>query len=373
MKNSRFLAVGPSLTKANGGPYKTVLQFLECRPGRVLSLGNETHDAPVQRVPVRKSKIGTQYSIPTKEGRELLGHAVASADILQCHMLFRYHVGYLSSVSKRENIPLWVVPHGCLDPYVFTYRRIRKLLWMHLIGKTALKQASKIICSTKEELRKASPWLRDCDAVVIPWYVDPPENVPSMHERAGLRVRFFGGSQGRFLLFLGRLHEMKRPIEAARLFLRASASAGAKLVFVGSGSDSISKELQRLSSESAGKILFLGGIWGKDRDAVLNACDGYWSYSHRENFNHAAVECMAAGLPTILSPGNDIISEIGSEMPAWLLPAKGEDATARSLRLWESCEEVNLRKFGLELQELVIRRLSKRLFVERLENLLGKR
>jgi len=61
---------------------------------------------------------------------------------------------------------------------------------------------------------------------------------------------------------------------------------------------------------------------------LLSAMDGFVSLSIRENFNHAAAEAMSAGLPVLLSQGNDLGPEIGARNCGWVLQEDGPSAWA---------------------------------------------
>jgi glycosyltransferase involved in cell wall biosynthesis len=63
----------------------------------------------------------------------------------------------------------------------------------------------------------------------------------------------------------------------------------------------------------------VGGQFGTDRLRFIDACDAYISLSHRENFNFTATECLASGLPLILSVGNDIGEDLRPVGCGWML------------------------------------------------------
>ena len=63
----------------------------------------------------------------------------------------------------------------------------------------------------------------------------------------------------------------------------------------------------------------IGPVYGDSKYHYLFASDAYVSLSQRENFNHTAAESLSAGLPVILSPGNDLAGEIRDEGCSWSL------------------------------------------------------
>src|SRR6185437_6428229 len=103
-----------------GGSAESVRQFAAALGGPTISftstalLDGAVHGPGVVHVPV--SGPGAVYSWP---GRAPLAEAerhLRDADFVFCHKLFRYHGDWV----RRLGIPYCVVPHGALDPWVFT-------------------------------------------------------------------------------------------------------------------------------------------------------------------------------------------------------------------------------------------------------------
>ena len=88
-------------------------------------------------------------------------------DVIVCHMLFRYHNDW----ATRLGIPYFVVPHGSLDPYVFSYRRLQKELWMLACG-TRFFRAEGVIFATQRESQKVFRGIGSDKAHVINWPVE---------------------------------------------------------------------------------------------------------------------------------------------------------------------------------------------------------
>ena len=78
----------------------------------------------------------------------------------------------------------------------------------------------------------------------------------------------------------------------------------------------------------ADRVHVVGPKYGNERLPYLDACDVYISLSHRENFNFTAMECLASGIPVILSAGNDIAGDIAGVGCGWMMPVGGRAADA---------------------------------------------
>jgi glycosyltransferase involved in cell wall biosynthesis len=363
------LFVGIDLVPSKGGPFKSVGYFQRALGGRALSFTHPDDRAeasavrpPVSEtsssVPTRSSLPATRYfhppssspythiwSVGGRLGRMFLyakpgeiaraDACLPGADLLSCHILYRHSAHWVASRARREGVPYWIVPHGCLDPYVFTYRAGIKKAWMRLFGRRILRDARHVIFSTRRELEKAACWLPEghANARVVPWPVEPPDMAGAAEARARLRARHGVGDGETVFLYLGRLHEMKRPRETLAAFAHARL-AGARLWIAGPDGEVTAKTLEAEARALgvAERVSCLGGVFGAEKTALLAGADAYVSLSARENFNHAAAESLAAGLPVILSPGNDLGPELDGVEAADLLSTDALDEAAEAFR-----------------------------------------
>jgi glycosyltransferase involved in cell wall biosynthesis len=368
-KERRAILVGPSLTKPNGGPFKSVLQFKHAIEGAILSLGGGEPEHGILGVPLLKGPLGALYSVPTRAGLEQMQRETANASIIQVHMLFRYHVRWAQRRSKQLNVPYFIVPHGGLDPYVFTYRRIQKLLWMKFVGRNALESAAGVIYSTKRERDKAIVWAPNQRDHIVYWPCDLGGNFQRDEMRRNLRRRLGISEKSRVLLTLGRVHPMKRPVDSVKLFCDATKEA--HLVFVGGG-DERSMEQLRLCAENCHpkRVHVLGPIFGAEKEEIIAGADGYWSYSLRENFNHSAVECLSNGLPLVLSSGNDLGYELRDAKCGWMDLATVPE-TAAALRSWENRSLDEILALGAAGSDWVRRELTMDRFNHQVRRIFG--
>src|SRR4029077_5907902 len=130
--------------------------------------------------------------------------------LILIHGLFRSHVSWAAGIAKQRGIPYWIVPHGALDPYVFTYRAAQKRVWMSLVGGPVLRHADRVIVATERERVKAQPYLQGCRVETVYWPVQVRPHDSTSSARARVRERLGIPETDRALLFLGRLDPMKR-------------------------------------------------------------------------------------------------------------------------------------------------------------------
>jgi glycosyltransferase involved in cell wall biosynthesis len=294
----------------------------------------------------RSGFLGRRFLLISAADRREFGGMVEAASHVQCHTLYRYHAHLIWNECRRAQKAYWVIPHGCLDPYVFSYRRLQKMVWMKLFGRRFLRDARHVIFASKRELRKSQPWLARDNARVIHWPVDITVDSRNSGDRQQLRVRLGLPGDARILLWLGRLHEMKRPLESARLFADANLR-NCHLVFVGNDEMGLGSNLREIvAGASLRNVHWIGPLYGEKRDEAMRGCDGYWSFSVRENFNHAAAEALATGLPVILTPGNDLCEDLEGAGVGWLVNSDSGNAAMQALRDWAEASDETLGDMG---------------------------
>jgi glycosyltransferase involved in cell wall biosynthesis len=205
---------------------------------------------------------------------------IALSEMVSCHSFWRWHNVWLARVAKRHRLPYWFVPHGGLDPYVFSSGRLAKRMF----------------------IEAAKPFFDNAD-----FHRCDPAARTAVRRGLGIPEEAF------CLLSFGRLDPMKRPLET----IDAVAEVGlpdVHLIVMGNESGVSIVECEQRADKRGlrGRVHVVGAKYGADKTAHLDAADAYISLSHRENFNFTAAECLAAGLPVILSPGNDLAGELAA-------------------------------------------------------------
>jgi glycosyltransferase involved in cell wall biosynthesis len=323
-----------------GGIHRSVNEFAVALDGSILSFDDGAADRswlreprPVLRVASRPRPFNRACHWVTPSMAAEAAEAVAGADLLMVHSLFRGHAPWAARWCRAHGRPYLSVLEGCLDPWGLRKNGFAKRAWLRLYGQRFFGDAGRIVAATGRERDKALAWVPADRSVVIHWPVPLPPPSGREAARATFREAHRIPEEARTLLFVGRLHPMKRPAPMIEAFLRAGVPT-CHLVVVGMEEGVTMAGLRALvPREAATRIHVVGPLAGDALAAAYHAADGFISLSHRENFGYAFAEAMAHGLPVIVSPGHDLAHDVGRDertgFPCgWLLPADSAAATA---------------------------------------------
>ncbi len=306
----------------------------------------------------------------TRQAERLLGEA----DLLVVHSLFRAHVAWARRWARDRGAPYWIVPHGCLDPWGLRRRAAMKRLWLSLSGSRCLADADHVVFSSRRELEKARRWLTKDNGVVIHWPVDIPDLTDRNDRRHRFRARYGIPPDARLLIYVGRLHTMKRPIETVRAFA-AAAAPGSHLLVVGMDGDLSRDKIQgKIPHAVRERIHLVGQMSGIDLQDSMMASDAFISLSHRENFGYAMCDALAHGLPIIVSPGHDILDELpigpGRGLACgWQLADDTLPSAAAAIAELFACSDTQLADMGSTGRSWASMHLSYQLFGNSLTSL----
>jgi len=366
--------------KGSGGPTKTITAFKNAMEAELFSFcdANELREnrlaipraQPVVPVPL---PILKQLQYSTRRATAAAEVSFAESSIVSCHSFYRYHAIWVNKMSRKYGVPYWFVPHGILDPWVMQYGKVAKKLFWQCGGRGFLDKASTVIFSTTSERDKALSQFDLPGSEIIPWPVELVDYSDRDKRRARIREALGIPDEAKVLIYFGRLHSMKKPLET----IRAVASGGNKnlhLLIVGNEQDVSLKDCYNLAVEQgiSGRVHLVGPVYGEQKYEYLLAADAYISLSHRENFNHTAAESLSAGLPLILSRGNDLQVDLVSEECSWGLFDDAPKTASDAVEEFNNRSTEELREMGVRGRDWVGRNLQFSKFAERIENVAQK-
>lgn len=363
--------------KDSGGPTKTIAAFKRalsaelfcfCSPRELKKdrLAIEGAEGVVtSRLPLLE-QIG--YAQP--HSADQAEHSFAASSIVSCHSFYRYHALWVNQMSRKHGVPYWFVPHGILDPWVMQNGRYVKRTYWKLGGKKFLDEAAAVIFSTRAERDKAASQFELPRAEVVPWPVELVDMSDSFKTRQIVRSQLGIPHEARVLIYFGRLHSMKCPLETIDSIAQAD-QPNLHLIMVGNPQDvslvECNERAKKLGISSC--VHVVGPVYGDAKYGYMHAADAYISLSYRENFNHTAAESLAAGLPVILSAGNDLLSEILEIGCAWGLEDNSVTSAASAIYDFMQKSDQSLLEMGERGRTWVESNLSFEPFQTRLLNL----
>lgn len=378
MRNKSIIT--PGLFNGFGGPLKTIKSFSDALDANIYSfcdgirIKNENLDIGRSvPIPSLKSPILRQFLVPSLDSRNQLSKLLKDNIAITCHLFYRYHSLWVNRHCQKYSIPYFFVPHGILDPWVFTYRKWSKHLFWLCGGRRFLDQASTVIFATKAERDKAQDQFHLPAAEVCPWPVLPIDLSNKKTTRHLVRKHIGIPEDAKVLIYFGRLHSMKRPLHTIQA-LAGVRESNLHLVILGNEND-ITLDDCRTTAQKLGilnRVHLIGPVYGIKKYDYLFASDAYISLSWRENFNHAAAEALAAGLPVILSPGNDLNSEIGDANCTWTLTNDELNNAVQAIQNFYWTKSSIVKEMGLRGRSWVIKHCNFEKFSYQLNSIIEK-
>jgi glycosyltransferase involved in cell wall biosynthesis len=375
VRTVRTVQVATNVVPSGGGTPTAVSDFLGAMGGTVISFTEPDliphHARPsVLHVPMLRGAPGRIYGWSTSERKRAAARLLLDAELVIVHGLFRYHAQWASAIARREGIPYWVVPHGVLHPYVFSYRRWQKSLWMRLVGGPMIGAAARTVYATTRERQTALDYAPTKTPTVVPWPMARLAELGRAAARDKVRRRFGIPSEDRILLFLGRIDVVKRVLETIEAFHISDASH-LHLLIVGPESASLTRsDCERyIAGLGAQRVHFAPATFGTEKDDLLLASDAFISLSHRENFGYTVAEALAARLPVILSPGIDLTPELSGHDCGWLLRTLERDEAVAALRDFAQLPDARLTEFGRNGRRWVEQNLAPERFARVIQEL----
>jgi len=360
--NATVLTLG--LYRGSGGPNKSIKAFAEALHAKVISWVDPDQYASEPLIwdastIVRgvRFPVLQQLLIPRHRDLAAAERIVAESDVVSCHSFWRWHIPWLHRVAKRHRVPYWFVPHGILDPYAFKSDKLFKKAFLEGCARGFLEDAAAVVCSASREYEKLRDVVPNVPPAIIHWPLsDADFREPSPTARQRCR-QDLGISEDAFcLLYFGRLDPMKRPLET----IDAAAEGGGAtthLIIIGNdcGVTRSQCEQRAFDRGMAGRVHVVGPRYGHERTPFFDACDAYISLSQRENFNFTAMECLASGIPVMLSSGNDIAGDIADVGCGWMMTAA--DDPAGMVEAVRGTSKESLRAMGVAGREWALRHL----------------
>ena len=330
---TRVLHVVPSLDARTGGVAEAVVQLvrhlapLEC-VSEVVTLDADEGVVP-ERIKAVVHRVGPGRGFYGLSPR-LVGWIRANRarfDAVIVHGIWQFHsvAAWTGVVGTRT--PLFVFPHGMLDPWferAYPAKHLKKRIYWTLLERWVFNRANQVLFTCEEERELARrPFLTTRHRLAVngfgidsvPAEIDTPRAIAAFHEAYPATVG------QRVLLFLSRIHEKK----GCDLLIDAFADIAARdpslcLVVAGPGEPTLVDALKQQAAARgiADRVIWPGMLSGALKWGALAAAEAFVLPSHQENFGIAVVEALASRTPVLITNRINIWREIESAGGGWV-------------------------------------------------------
>ena len=247
-------------------------------------------------------------------------HAV-EFDVVHIHAVLSHACVAAARACRAARVPYLMRPLGTLDPWSLSQHAFRKRVLMHLGAGAALRHASGMHYTSREEQRLAEESVpRLPRGYVVPLGVSDDLFVSADELEHGSP-----GADDRepYVLTLSRV-DAKKGIDVLIRAWHVLASAGRlgpwSLRIAGDGDPAYVAQMQELAASGPGgdRIRFAGWVGGPERRTLLRGAGLFALPSHQENFGFALAEAMASGVPVVVSPGVNLAADIAAAGAGWI-------------------------------------------------------
>jgi glycosyltransferase involved in cell wall biosynthesis len=224
------------------------------------------------------------------------------ADVIHTHGLFNAPTWQARRGAERAKRPLVVSVRGMLEREARAHNQWRKRGAWVLFDRHVCADAALLHTTSAREtasVRAAVPHARVAE---IPNVVDHALPSVSAEDRGAIRRRLGFADPVPFVIFLGRLHPIKRLDLLARAFAQVAADhRDVRLVIAGDGDARVRAQAQAELGVAGARTIWLGAVGERERDALLAEAATLVLCSDSENFGMSVAEALASGLAPVVT------------------------------------------------------------------------
>jgi glycosyltransferase involved in cell wall biosynthesis len=218
-------------------------------------------------------------------------------DVLHLHGLWEPIQRHAAKWGRRHAVPWVVSTHGMLHRVPMHDGYLKKRAYLLVLG-IAVNGARRLLVTNNEESDFATR-VTGVPATVVPNGVDMADFANPDTTRFRSAVPGLGDSP--YLLFLGRIHEIKGLDGLIRSFARVRRNGlNVELVLAGPADGAV-VDVQRESRAQGVEphVHLVGPLYGEDRSSAMAGCSLFVHRPRYEGFGMAIVEAMAASRPVV--------------------------------------------------------------------------
>jgi glycosyltransferase involved in cell wall biosynthesis len=300
---------------------------------------------------------GDPFSLPAALTKELQR---IKPDVVHFHGVYTPRNARLAQWLGRQGIPYAVSPHGGLMPEVLSRGRIRKVMYLALLGRTFCRGAALIHCISEAEADAVRPFCGDVPAIVAPHGLEGTR-LESLDSGA-LRRQYPKLSGKRVFGFLGRLDPAHKGLD---LVVEACAQIRSRMsntVMILAGPDwknrtlALRRKVAKLGLEET--VLFVGPRMGQDKFDFLASCDVFIHPSRWEaGVPFSVLDALELAKPCLVSNGS-FFGHFFRQHAAGVQVVPTKEGIAEGLQYMAAASSERLEAMGATGRQAVLREFS---------------
>lgn len=231
-----------------------------------------------------------------------LSRSSGGADVIHTHGLFNAPTWQAHRGARRANRPLVVSVRGMLEAEARAHHQWRKRAAWLLFDRQVCADAALLHTTSARETASVRDVLPQAAVIEIPNAVDHTAACATADDRESVRRRLGIALTDPFVMFLGRLHPIKRLDVLARAFVQVAARhPDVRLVIAGDGDARVRAQAETELGAAGARAVWLGAVTDRERDALLAEAATLVLCSDSENFGMSVAEALACGVAPVVT------------------------------------------------------------------------
>jgi glycosyltransferase involved in cell wall biosynthesis len=227
---------------------------------------------------------------------------LGACDFLHIHGVWEPLLLRASKVARAKNVAYTVTPHGMLDPWSLSQRRLKKRVALALGYRSMLRGVAFLHLLNRDEESLIGPLGLNCPGEVIPngMFLEELDPLPDKGAFHALHPELKGMP---FILFMSRLHYKKGLDYLADAFADlAREDKRTRLVVAGPDGGARNEFEKQIADHGlTDRVHLTGPVYGDEKSKMLSDAWCFCLPSRQEGFSMAITEAMACRLPVLIS------------------------------------------------------------------------